>query len=256
MGFKVNDVVNGIRVIVCEDSDAASRTTADLIADQLRERPQSVLGLATGGTPLKTYENLIELHRDGQISFAEATSFNLDEYVGLSGDHPQSYRSFMNQTLFSKVDIAPERTHVPDGLASDVPAHCTAYEDSIQSHGGIDLQLLGIGHNGHIAFNEPGSSADSRTRRVDLTDDTIEKNARFFDSPDEVPREAITMGIATILQAKKIVLLAIGSGKTAAIKSMLFGEVTDEVPASFLRQHVGVTVVLDAAAADGLFDSQ
>ncbi|MCC9600198.1 glucosamine-6-phosphate deaminase [Stieleria sp. JC731] len=252
MGVNVTEAVNGISVIVCDSADDASKTTAELIANQLGQKPNSVLGLATGGTPLKTYQYLIEFNQSGRVSFRDATTFNLDEYIGLTGDHPQSYRSFMNEHLFSNVDIPIDQTYVPDGSTSNIDQHCRDYEALITDHGGIDLQLLGIGHNGHIAFNEPGSDSQSATRLVDLAANTIEQNSRFFDSPSEVPRQAITMGIATILKAKTIVLLATGSGKSDAVRAMLYGDIGPQMPASFLREHPNAIVVLDAAAAEGL----
>ncbi|OYP28293.1 glucosamine-6-phosphate deaminase [Rhodopirellula sp. MGV] len=248
----VSTTINGISVLVCDTAEAASEATAKLIANQLNANPRCVLGLATGGTPLMTYQSLIAMNQSGQCSFQNATTFNLDEYVGLAADHPQSYRSFMNDNLFSKIDVPIEQTYVPDGLADNIAEHCSQYEAMIDRHGGIDLQLLGIGHNGHIAFNEPGSDSQTKTRLVDLAGNTIEQNARFFSSADEVPRQAITMGIATILKAKQIVLLAMGSGKVDAVNAMLLGEVSADVPASFLREHPAVTVVLDRDAAAGL----
>ncbi len=244
--------INGIETIVKADGEQASHAVADLIAAQIRRKADSVLGLATGGTPVQTYRRLIKMNRGGEVDFSGVTSFNLDEYIGLRGDHPQSFRAFMNEQLFDHINIDLARTFVPDGCAADVAAHCAKYESMIESAGGIDLQLLGLGHNGHIAFNEPGSPRDSRTRQVDLTPETIEKNARFFDSIDEVPCHAITMGIATILDARQIVLLATGAGKADAVAKMLEGPVDESHPASLLRNHDHVTVVLDQDAAGGL----
>lgn len=246
------EMINGIQTRIADTEDQASTVAAQLIADQVREKPASVLGLATGGTPMDTYRRLVQMNRDGEISFAQVTTFNLDEYIGLAPDHPQSYRAFMNENLFQHIDIDLQNTHVPSGLAADIAAECESYESKIRSAGGIDLQLLGLGHNGHIAFNEPGSPAESRTRQVDLTSETIEKNSRFFESVDQVPRHAITMGIATILESRRIVMLALGESKADAVARMLRGLITSSHPASELRNHPAVTVVLDQASASKL----
>ena len=251
-GMIESQKLNGIQTSVHATSEAASLAVAKRIAEQVQAKPDCVLGLATGGTPSQTYRELIEMNRSGEVDFSGVTSFNLDEYIGLDGTHPQSYRAFMNEQLFDHINIHPERTFVPDGCTKDVVNHCGEYEGMIRDAGGIDLQLLGLGHNGHIAFNEPGSPAYSRTRQVDLTADTIEKNARFFESINEVPRHAITMGIATIMEAKSIVLLALGESKSEAVEAMLQGPVTESMPASLLRNHDHVTVVLDEAAASRL----
>ncbi|NND99314.1 MAG: glucosamine-6-phosphate deaminase [Pirellulaceae bacterium] len=239
-------------ITVCSDADQASLHTARLFAEAIGKNPKLVLGLATGGTPVATYRELVRMHRDDNLDFAQTTTFNLDEYVGLAPDHPQSYRMFMQQQLFDHINIDPSRTNVPDGLAVDVDRHAGDYEQRVANAGGVDLQLLGIGHNGHIAFNEPGSPRDSRTRQVDLTERTVQSNARFFDSIDDVPRTAITMGIGTILEAKRIVLLAIGESKAAAVRLAVEGKIDADHPASFLQTHPDVTYVLDAAAASGL----
>jgi glucosamine-6-phosphate deaminase len=252
MGMTESREINGLSIVVEANAASASQTVAERIAAQIRRKPESVLGLATGGTPVETYRRLAEMYRLGQIDFDRVTSFNLDEYIGLSGEHPQSFRAFMDSHLFSLVNIDPLRTFVPDGLAEDVAAHCADYESWIRSSGGIDLQLLGLGHNGHIAFNEPGSSPGSRTRRVDLTRETIQKNSRFFDSIDQVPRHAITMGIATILESREIIILALGAGKAEAVARMVQGPITALHPASLLRNHQRVTVVLDRPAAESL----
>lgn len=244
-----NHQINGVRVIVEPTARDAARTVAGLIAAQIRGKPDSILGLATGGTPVDTYRELIDLHGRGEVDFSRVTTFNLDEYIGLDGQHPQSFRAFMDAQLFDHINVDRSRTFVPDGCATDVVEHCARYEEKIQSAGGIDLQLLGLGHNGHIAFNEPGSPVYSRTRQVDLTAETIEKNARFFESINDVPRHAITMGIETILRSHEIVLLALGDGKSDAVARMLEGPVSESHPASLLRNHNQVTVVLDEGAA-------
>lgn len=249
MGMNSSCQINGIQTVVSSSAEEASEMVAELFAAQIRRKGDSVLGLATGGTPVKTYRHLIEMNRRGEADFRDVISFNLDEYIGLSGDHPQSFRAFMNVNLFDHINIRMDRTLVPEGCVKDVPGHCAEYESKIQAAGGIDLQLLGLGHNGHIAFNEPGSPASSRTRQIDLTAETIEKNARFFDSIEQVPRHAITMGIATILESREIILLALGEGKADAVAQMLEGPITESNPSSLLRNHDRVTVVLDEPAA-------
>lgn len=241
-----------MRVVILKSADEVSRRAAELFAALLKRRPGAVLGLATGSTPLATYQRLIELVRSGQVSFAQATSFNLDEYVGLAPEHPQSYHYFMHSNLFSQVDIVPERCHVPSGLAKDYYEYGREYERAIQSAGGIDLQLLGIGSDGHIAFNEPGSSLASRTRLKALTEETRRDNARFFSSMDEVPKLAVTMGVGTILEARRIVLLATGQGKAEAVRQFIEGPVSSQITASALQLHPSVTVFLDEAAAQSL----
>ena len=237
-----------LRIAVFETPRLASQEVANQLIAHLSRKPTSVLGLATGGTPVEAYSLLVRAYQQGEVDFSNAKSFNLDEYIGLSGTHPQSFRHFMREKLFDHVNFRPDSMWVPDGLAHDVEEHCKDYESRIEDAGGIDLQLLGLGHNGHIAFNEPGSSIESRTRRVSLADETIRQNARFFDSIDEVPREAITMGIGTILKAKEIMMLAIGESKAEAVRSMVEGPATEDHPASLLQTHPRVTVVVDAAA--------
>jgi glucosamine-6-phosphate deaminase len=200
---------------------------------------------------LGTYRKLVEMAKDG-LDFSQVTTFNLDEYVGLAGDHPQSYRYYMEQNLFSGVNIPREKTFIPNGTAADLAAECAAYEEKIKGAGGIDLQLLGIGSNAHIGFNEPGSEFGSTTRLVDLAESTIEDNSRFFASREEVPTQAISMGIKSIMQAKQIVLMANGENKADAIWATVLGPVTSDVPASVLQLHPFVTLVLDEAAASKL----
>ena len=228
------------------------RRAARFIADLVRRKPDCVLGLATGTTPLGTYRELIRLHREESLDFSLVTTFNLDEYVGLAPSHPQSYRYFMQKNLFEHLNFDPSRTHVPDGLALDFEAHCRQYEQRIRDAGGIDLQVLGIGSDGHIAFNEPGSSLGSRTRLKTLTGETVRDNARFFGSEEQVPRLAITMGVGTILESERCLLLALGAGKAAAIRSTIEGPVTAQVTASALQLHRDVVVILDEAAGDWL----
>ena len=240
------------RILLQPDADAAARQVAQLFAGAICQNPRIVLGLATGGTPIKTYAELVRMHAAGETDFSQVTTFNLDEYVGLSGDHPQSFRFFMQDQLFDRINVDPQQTHVPSGMADDLMGQAQEYEEKIRAAGGIELQLLGIGSNGHIAFNEPGAARDSRTRVVELTEETIQSNARFFDSVDEVPRRAITMGIGTILEARRIVLLATGKGKAAAVRQAIEEPVAASCPASWLQTHPDVTYVLDRAAASEL----
>ena len=241
-----------MRVVILENAALVAQRAAQIVAQLVHQSPRSVLGLATGSTPLATYQELIAMHRQGLVSFAGATTFNLDEYFGLGPDHPQSYRAFMQQNLFDHIDIAMDRTHVPDGLCSDWMQHAARYEQMIIDAGGIDLQLLGIGTDGHIAFNEPGSSLAGKTRLVVLTEQTRRDNSRFFNSMDEVPKLAISMGVGTILQARHILLLATGSNKADAVRSFIEGPVTAQVTASALQLHPQVTVLLDESAAGWL----
>lgn len=241
-----------MRVVILPNADEVSTRAADLICQTLADKPDAVLGLATGGTPLGTYQELIRRNNANTVDFASATTFNLDEYIGLPKEHPQSYRSFMHQNLFSLVNLDPNRCHLPDGESSDLLQACVHYEELIRQSGGIDLQLLGIGSDGHIAFNEPGSSLASRTRVKALTEQTRSDNARFFNSPDEVPKLALTMGIGTILESRKIVLIATGEGKASAVRSFIEGPLSAQVPASALQLHPSVTVLVDEPAANWL----
>ncbi|MEK4107493.1 glucosamine-6-phosphate deaminase [Paenibacillus sp. FSL R10-2791] len=221
------------------------QTGANLIASLLQSNPKAVLGLATGSSPVGVYAKLVEMHQKGLVSFSKATSFNLDEYIGLPVDHPQSYRSFMNEQLFNHIDIDPGQTHIPNGNAADMEAECLAYDKMLEENGPVDLQILGIGSNGHIGFNEPDANLSSKTHVVDLLDDTREANARFFDSLDEVPRQAITMGIGGILKARQILLLVRGAGKAEAIRNAVEGPITTQCPASLLQSHPNVIVLVD-----------
>ncbi|MBP9996329.1 MAG: glucosamine-6-phosphate deaminase [Lachnospiraceae bacterium] len=238
-----------MRIIKTESYDAASRACANLIMAQIVTKPDCVLGLATGSTPIGTYENLVRMYKDGDISFAAVNSVNLDEYKGLSPENDQSYRYFMNDHLFSHVDIDIKKTNVPNGLEPDANKACEDYEEIIKKLGGIDLQLLGLGPNGHIGFNEPCDEFVKKTHCVDLTQSTIEANSRFFASMDEVPKQAYTMGIQTIMNARKVVLIATGKNKAETVKKAFFGPITPSVPASILQLHPDCTVVLDADAA-------
>ncbi len=238
-----------MEIAVFSDAAAVARKAAQLVAKQLRANPQSVLGLATGSTPLPLYAELIRMHREEALDFSRATAFNLDEYIGLAPSHPQSYRRFMQINLFDHVNIRPERTHIPDGSAKDISAACAAYEAAIAKAGGIDLQILGIGTDGHIGFNEPPSPLDSRTRLTELAESTITDNARFFGAVNDVPRQAITMGIGTILDSRKCVLLATGSAKAEIVARMIEGPVTEMCPASALQRHSDALILLDTPAA-------
>ncbi|TWT66423.1 glucosamine-6-phosphate deaminase [Allorhodopirellula solitaria] len=237
---------------VYPDHQTASERVADLFTNVLSSGSPTVLGLATGSTPLQVYGELCRRHRNDGLSFSQASSFNLDEYLGLESGHPQSYRHFMREHLFDHVDIDLARTHLPDVHADDAQSASDEYERQLQQSGGVDLQLLGIGTNGHIGFNEPGTKKDSLTRVVDLAPSTIDSNQRFFESPDQVPRQAITMGIASIMRAKQIVLLATGQAKAAAVAGAIQGPISADNPASYLQSHPHVHFVLDESAASEL----
>lgn len=239
-------------VEVFEDYETVSRRAAEIVTNQIRRKPDSVLGFATGGTPLGLYNILIENHREFGLDFSKITTFNLDEYVGLRPEHPQSYHYFMWQNLFKHINVNPTNVFIPHGMADDVEYFCDWYELQIEKAGGIDLQILGIGANGHLAFNEPGSSLGSRTRIKTLTRKTVRDNARFFEDPEEVPRLAITMGIGTILDARTIVLIASGESKADAIRRALEGPVTGMCPATVVQMHRVAHVILDEAAASKL----
>lgn len=228
------------------------QTGANIIASLLQSNPKAVLGLATGSSPVGVYAKLVEMNQKGLVSFSKATSFNLDEYIGLPVEHEQSYRSFMNEQLFNHIDINPAQTHIPNGNATDMEAECLAYDKMLDEHGPVDLQILGIGANGHIGFNEPDANLSSKTHVVDLLEDTREANARFFDSIDDVPRQAVTMGIGGIMKARQIILLARGAGKAEAIRNAVEGPITTQCPASLLQSHPNVIVLVDEGAGKWL----
>jgi len=238
-----------MQVEIVKDYETLSKRAAWIIASQIILKPACVLGLATGSTPVGTYRELVKMHKEGIISFSRVTTINLDEYYGLDKDNEQSYHYFMRKHLFDHVDIKEENIHIPDGKAVDVEAECRRYESIIEAAGGIDLQLLGIGENGHIGFNEPGECFQPLTHLVELAENTIRANARFFSSIEEVPTRAISMGIKSILGAKKILLLANGEKKAEAIYKLVKGKVTPRVPASVLQLHPDVTVLVDEKAA-------
>lgn len=237
---------------ITRDYDEMSEQAARIVADRLRKNPALVLGLATGSTPLGSYRALIRMHRDEGLDFSRATTFNLDEYIGLEPTHPQSYHRFMAEHFFQDVNLDRRFTFIPDGMAPDVEAHCEWYEEQIRLSGGIDLQILGIGRNGHLAFNEPGSSLGSRTRVKPLSEETRRDNARFFASLEQVPTHAITMGIGTIMEAQELILLASGEQKADAVKAAVEGAITAIVPASIMQMHRRAYVIVDGPAASKL----
>lgn len=237
-----------MRVYCAADYYHASRVAANIISAQVIMKPDCVLGLATGSTPIGTYEQLIRWYEKGDLDFSQVHSINLDEYRGLSPENDQSYRYFMNTHLFDSINIDKKNTYVPDGLEPDSEKACRDYEEIIKAHGGVDLQILGLGHNGHIGFNEPGSTFEKETHCVTLSETTRQANARFFSSMDEVPTEAYTMGIGSIMQAKKIVVIVTGEGKREIVKKAFLGPITPEVQASVLQLHNDVILVGDEAA--------
>lgn len=235
-----------------ENYKEMSKRASEIVARQIRKKPDSVIGFATGSTPLGLYRHLIEKHETRGLDFSKITSFNLDEYIGLPPNHPQSYHHYMWDNLFSKINADRSNVYIPHGMADDIEFFCEWYEQQIENAGGIDLQILGIGGNGHIAFNEPGSSLGSRTRIKTLTEKTVRDNSRFFDRDEDIPRHAITMGIGTIMEAKQLVLLASGENKANAIKNMLEGPVTAMVPATIVQMHRQAHIIVDKAAASKL----
>ena len=237
-----------MKIYKAKDYKDMSRKAANIISAQVIMKPNCVLGLATGSTPIGTYDQLVEWYNKGDLDFSEVTTVNLDEYRGLPRTNDQSYYYFMHQHLFDRVNINLDQTNVPNGMEQDSEKECARYEGLIRSVGGVDLQLLGLGHNGHIGFNEPGEAFEKETHCVDLTESTIEANKRFFDSADDVPKQAYTMGIKTIMQAKKILVIVNGAAKADIVERAFFGPVTPEVPASILQMHNDVTLVGDEAA--------
>ncbi len=237
-----------MKIYVSDDYKGMSRKAANIVSAQVILNPACVLGLATGSTPIGMYKQLIDWYNKGDLDFSQVKSVNLDEYVGLAPTHDQSYRYFMQHNLFDHVNIDPANTNVPNGLASDPEAECQRYNEVIRSMGGIDIQVLGMGHNGHIGFNEPGEAFELETHVVDLTERTIEANARFFASKDEVPKRAITMGIKSIMQARQILVVVSGEDKAEIVKKAFFGPVVPQVPASILQMHPNVVLCGDKAA--------
>jgi glucosamine-6-phosphate deaminase len=241
-----------VEVVILPSAAEIGSIGADAVEALLDGKPSAVLGLATGSSPLPVYDELVDRHVEGRISFASARAFLLDEYVGLPSGHPESYRSVIERSFTGRVDFRPGAVMGPDGSACDLVAACRAYEEAIAAAGGVDLQLLGVGADGHIGFNEPGSSLGSRTRLKTLTHQTRVDNARFFGSVGDVPRHVLTQGVATILDARHLVLVASGAGKASPVAKVVEGPVTAMVPGSALQLHPHVTVVLDEAAASAL----
>lgn len=237
-----------MRLIRTKDAAEAGRQTANIISAQVILKPDSVLGLATGSSPVGAYQQLIQWCKKGDLDFSKVCTVNLDEYVGLGEDHDQSYVSFMRANLFDHINIDRDNTHLPNGLDLDAAHQCKEYDDLIHSLGGVDLQLLGIGHNGHIGFNEPCEEFVKGTHCVDLTQNTIDANARFFESEDQVPRKAYTMGILDIMQAKRVVMIVTGKSKAQILKDAFCGSVTPKVPASIMQLHPDFTLVADEDA--------
>lgn len=241
-----------MEIVIVSDYSEVSEKAASITIDRLRENPRMTLGLATGSTPEGLYGHLVTAHQEEELDFSEVTTFNLDEYVGLDPENPQSYRYYMQKNLFDQINIPPDNTHVPNGLAPDPEEHCREYEEMISSCSGIELQILGLGRDGHIGFNEPGCSLRSSTHVVALAPETIEDNSRFFDSPEDVPRFAITMGLRTISDAESCLMLVSGENKAEAVRQCIEGPLTSMIPASVLQMHPDTTVILDEPAASRL----
>ena len=235
-----------MNILKFRSDEELNEAGANIITGLVQTNPKAVLGLATGGTPVGIYRHIVETYRKGMVSFKSVTTFNLDEYVGIPKDHPESYHSYMKRHLFDHVDLQPENTHIPDGNAPDLEAECARYDRLLEKAGRIDLQLLGIGHNGHIGFNEPGGALCGGTHVVRLREETRQANARFFNSIDEVPTHALTMGVGTILKAKTILLVVRGADKAEIVHRALTGPITTECPASLLQTHAHVVVLLDS----------
>jgi glucosamine-6-phosphate deaminase len=241
-----------MKLIKAKNYEHMCELAANYMSEKVRENPTITLGLATGGTPLGTYEKLIEDFQIGKTSYKQVVSFNLDEYIGLIGNDPNSYRYYMNKNFFNHIDIDLGNTFVPNGTAVNLEQECQEYERKIAEKGGVDLQLLGIGSNGHIGFNEPGASFQSYTHVVELTNSTREANSIYFESMDDVPKKAVTMGIASIMKSKEILLLVSGEHKHEALSKLINGEITEQFPASILKQHPFVTIIADEAAIGNL----
>lgn len=241
-----------MEVIIKEGYDDISHEAAAIIAKLVRRKPKCVLGLATGGTPLGLYRELARMHKEEGLDFSQVTTFNLDEYVGLEPTHPQSYAFYMEDNFFKHVNVPPKQRHIPNGSAHDIPAHCEQYEKEINAAGGIDLQVLGLGADGHIGFNEPSSSLSSATRIKTLTQETIKANSRYFNGEKDVPRHVITMGVGTIFRSRHCLILASGSSKATAVSDTVEGPITAMVPASALQLHAKCTVLVDKEASSKL----
>lgn len=234
-----------MKIIVCENYEEMSLKGAEIVKEQVVSKPNCILGLATGSTPVGLYTCLAEMNKKGDLDFSKVTSFNLDEYYPISPENDQSYRYFMNENLFSKINIDIANTHVPNGMAEDPEKACKEYDESILAAGGIDLQILGIGQNGHIAFNEPAEELHEGTHLTGLTESTIKANSRFFEKEEDVPTKAVTMGIASIMRARKIIILANGPAKREVVEKLINGGITTSIPASILKVHPDVTLICD-----------
>lgn len=238
-----------MRIIVCENYEEVSKKAAQMILSQVTLKPNSVLGLATGSTPIGMYENLVKLNKKGDIDFSEVRTFNLDEYYNLPIDNNQSYHYFMHKNLFEHININPKNIHIPNGMTDNIDYECKKYDELIKNAGGLDIQVLGIGNNAHIGFNEPTVNFEKGTHLVELDDSTIEANSRFFDNIEDVPKKAITMGVGSIFKSRKIMLIATGENKAEAIYNTVYGKVVPEVPASILQFHSDIVLILDKDAA-------
>lgn len=238
-----------MKILVVKNYDEMSKVAAKELAEVISKKPEATLGLATGGTPVGMYKELIDMYKNGELDFSKVTTVNLDEYVGLSGEHDQSYRYFMDSNLFNHVNIRKEYTYVPNGLAEDMLKECVNYDKRIEELGGIDVQVLGIGSNGHIGFNEPSDTLSLGTHVTDLAESTIEANSRYFVSKEEVPTKALTMGLGAIMKAKKILLMVSGESKAEIMDKVVNGKITTQVPASFLQMHKDVVLIIDEDAA-------
>lgn len=238
-----------MKILIKKTYEELNKEAAEIVKEAVQAKPNLVLGLATGGTPLGCYQELIQIHKAGKLDFSKVVIFNLDEYLGLSTDHPQSYNYFMYENLLDYININRENFHIPDGMTKNIEKFCQEYEEKIQKAGGIDLQLLGIGRDGHVGFNEPGTPLNSRTQLVRLAESTIKDNSRFFERKEDVPRFAITLGVQTIFEAKKILLLASGENKADAVAKFIEGPIIPQITASILQKHPDTIVVLDEAAA-------
>ncbi|MBE6964564.1 MAG: glucosamine-6-phosphate deaminase [Oscillospiraceae bacterium] len=241
-----------MKKVICKNYEEMSREAAKLVAAQIKEKPSSILGFATGSSPVGMYKELVRMNKAGEIDFSDITTFNLDEYYPIKRSNDQSYYYFMFDNLFSHVNIKKENVNVPNGEVSDPDAECRAYDEKIESYGGIDLQVLGIGHNGHIGFNEPDDKLIGATHRTGLTESTFHANSGYFEKPEDMPREALTMGLTPIMQAKKIVMVISGKSKAPIVKRMFDGLIGTDCPASVLHMHKDVTVFLDEDAASML----
>lgn len=241
-----------MKILIVKDYEEMSKIAAKEMATVINEKPEAILGLATGGTPIGMYKELIKMYNGGSLDFSKTTSVNLDEYVGLSGEHDQSYRYFMDTNLFNHVNIRKDQTYVPNGLAEDIEEECTNYDKRIDELGGIDVQILGIGSNGHIGFNEPSEVLSLGTHLTKLADSTIEANSRYFASKEEVPTEALTMGLGAIMKSKKILLMVSGEAKADIMDKVVNGKISTQVPASLLQMHRDVVLIVDEDAAKKL----